>query len=87
MIKIIFPVELGFLQTEAVFRYTITTWATSPPSVGWIARGITIIGGATATFQIATDDLTYNYPVLRLPIFLGNDPFTIHTVAPSGLYK
>lgn len=36
-----------------------------------------------AAFQIATDDLTYNYPVLRLPIFL----FTMHTVAPSGLYK
>ena len=54
---------------------------------GWVAVGVTIIGGGMAIYQIVTDDLTDNYPVLRLPSLLGNAPRTWHAFAPRGLYQ
>ena len=54
---------------------------------GWVAGGITIIGGGTAIYSVATDNLTHNYPVLRLPSVWGNSPRTLHAFSPKGLYE
>jgi RHS repeat-associated protein len=58
--------------------------------IGWsagIAAGIAVTGGATAVYSIATDTLTYNYPILRLPSISGNAPRTWHTTTPRGFYE
>lgn len=56
---------------------------------GWVAAGITIVGGGSAIYQIATDTITDNYPVLRLPTSFGNAPHSIHfhIGGPKGLYN
>ena len=54
---------------------------------GWVAAGISIIGGGTAIHQVATDNLTAKYPVLRLPAPLGNAPRTWHAFRPRGFYE
>ncbi len=55
--------------------------------VSWVAGGITVIGGSVAIYQAATETLTHNYPVLRLPSLYGNSPFTLHAFLPQGLYE